>query len=129
MTTLGLSKSDLANLLFPHVDPPVWHRLQQVSKRFNQVGKSKLIRKEEIYPDNEKEIWTELPNGNLHGLYKQWYPDGQLHYCWSYVNGVRNGISRVWYINGQLCCEYNCVNGHIQSYSSWLPDGAILCRG
>lgn len=65
-----INERDFAELLFPHVDNSlVWCRLQCVSTRFNQVGKSKLVIKA-LNKYNDYIIWTELPNGNLHGKYK-----------------------------------------------------------
>lgn len=60
----------LATLIYHHIpDSITWCRLQQVSSRFNQVGKKKLVQKEKSNL-NYKDVWTELPNGLLHGIHR-----------------------------------------------------------
>ena len=89
-----IGETDLAELLFPHIldDLITWVRLSQVSRRFNEVAKKKLIRKERIDGCGRKIIWTEFPTG----LCRTWYPHGQLSSSINYQHGKRHGLFREW---------------------------------
>ena len=86
--TAKISESDLAELLFPHVtDFKTWIALSKVSKKFNEVSKRMLIRKETLNTDGSKAIWTVLPIGLEHGFAQGWYSNGKLRYIQNYNNG------------------------------------------
>jgi antitoxin component YwqK of YwqJK toxin-antitoxin module len=103
-----INESVFAELLFQQIqDPKTWCRLSQVSKRFNKVIKSKLIKKENIDEDGRITIWTELPNGQRHGLLRKWYK----------VSDQTSGS------HGLLEFESHYIQGILQSGKSWYPNG------
>jgi antitoxin component YwqK of YwqJK toxin-antitoxin module len=123
-----ISETDLAELIVPHTltDPVTFHLLAQVSKRFYYVSKKKLIRKKIIDPDGSKGIWTELPNGTLHGLCRGWGKDGQQWYKKNYNQGELHGLSRGWFFDGQICSESNYDQGKLHGLQrSWSADGRL----
>lgn len=121
----NISENDLAELIVPHTlnDPVTFHRLAQVSKRFNHVTKRMLVKKENWI--HFKMLWTELPgSGKKHGLYRCWYSNGQLEYETNYVQGRKHGFSRGWYLDGKKQSEwyYNDNVPHGTCYG-WYRDG------
>lgn len=132
-----ISERDLAELIVPNTinDSVTFHRLAQVSKRFNAVARRLLIKRMVIYPDSKyKEIWTEQPNGQKQGLARKWYlntehpskPRGQLETEFTYLNDRRHGMCREWFLNGQLWGEYNYMNGLFHGLIRvWHPNGKL----
>lgn len=135
-----INERDLAELVVKYTldDPITFHRLAQVSKRFNAETKRHLIRKEEIIGLGKcKRVWTELPNGGqkhglrrawnldsgqllyeenlslnkVNGLCREWHSNGQLKHKYNYLNGVPHGIWQEWYANGEIWFEHNYTYG------------------
>jgi antitoxin component YwqK of YwqJK toxin-antitoxin module len=110
----------------------------KMKKKFSKLVKTEL---EEYYV---------LPNGKIHGEYKNWYEhgklwehafyengerngefkimysDGQLFKHSSYKNGKSNGECKQWHFNGQLSehvfYENDKLNGE---YKEWFPNGKL----
>jgi hypothetical protein len=131
-----ISENDLAELLFPHTlkDPVTFHRLAQVSKRFYDVSKKKLIRKEETayVLIRFKRIWTELPNGIKHGLCRGWYMNYsseaccQLECARTYDQGKLHGLFQGWHPNGQPWYKTNYIQGKRHGlYQEWYTSGKL----
>jgi antitoxin component YwqK of YwqJK toxin-antitoxin module len=107
-----INETTLAELLFPQIqDPKTWCKLAQVSKRFNEVFKRKLIKKERTDFSGAKEVWTELPNGQKHGPAKGLYSSGHLAHIVYYNQGELHGTNRYWYRNGQLIYKLEYKHG------------------
>lgn len=114
-----IGEESFAEILYPQVeDPRVWHRLQQVSKRFNRVGKRLLIKN-----TKDATTWTIMPNGQLHGLYRKWLkisgPDrtwckGGLTLEENYHRGKKHGYTRQWDAAGFLLSEHLFNHGLLQ---------------
>lgn len=123
-----INESTLAELLFPHVmdDPITFHRLAQVSTRFNKVAKSKLIKKVDSCPIF-KTTWTEFQsNGMKHGAYKIEYTNGRIQLRQQFYNGKTHGLYQTWAANGQLICETNYNKGNIHGlYRTWSLTGQL----
>lgn len=110
-----INETVLAELLFPHTlqYPKTFCQLSQVSKRFNEVSKRQLIKKNWINKDGTKEVWTELPNGKKQGLSRGWHENGQLRYEKNYDQGQLYGLYRGWHSNGQLIYKHNYDKGEL----------------
>lgn len=124
-----ISESDLAELIIPHSinDLVTFHRLAQVSKRFNVVSKKLLIRREEIDFNGIKFVWTELPNRLKHGHSRLWHPNGQLTQDYNYINGELQGVCKNWYLNGQLTSEWNYFDNDRHGLcKGWYPNGELI---
>jgi antitoxin component YwqK of YwqJK toxin-antitoxin module len=149
-----INEAVFAQLIFPHTlqDTKTFCQLAQVSKRFHEVSKKYLIKKENIDSTvGFKTVWTELPNGQLHGLCRGWYlvsgqsseARGQLRYEENYHQGHVHGLSRGWWSNGQLEYERNYNQEQFHGLSrGWWSNGQLsyeknynqgqlhgLCRG
>lgn len=123
-----INERTFAELIFTHIlqDPRTFCTLAQVSKRFNEVSKTQLIKKERINEDGTKEVWTELPNGTRHGLFREWYPCGQLKYEKNYNQNQLHGLFREWYENGRLKYEYNYVQNQLHGLCrEWYENGRL----
>jgi antitoxin component YwqK of YwqJK toxin-antitoxin module len=111
-----------ADLIFPHTidDLNTFCKLSQVSKRFHEVSKKYLIKKEN-FCNGSKKVWTELPNGKKHGLFRGWYSNGQLWHELPYQQGQPHGLCRGWYLafsqsseaRGQLAFKTNYNQGQL----------------
>lgn len=133
-----IDERTLAELLFPHVldDPITFHRLTQVSKKFNKVSKTKLRRKELENYFGEKRVWTELPTGGLkHGLSRGWcgkyvhdigYVQGSLIYSHNHHHGELHGTQHGWDNNGKLCYIHNYRHGASHGRQQGWSQGGIL---
>ena len=70
--------------------------------------------------------YSELPNGDKHGLYQEWYSNGQLCMECAYVDGKRNGCYQAWHSNGQLREQCNYVDDmRDRSYQEWHNNGQL----
>jgi antitoxin component YwqK of YwqJK toxin-antitoxin module len=124
-----INEAVFAELIFPHTlqYPKTFCQLSQVSKRFNEVSKRQLVKKERINQDGIKEVWTELPNGKKHGLYREWDSFGQLWYEHNYQHGQLHGLYQRWYSNGQLAYESNYQQGQSHGLCRrWYEDGQLM---
>lgn len=88
-----ISERDFAELLLPHVldDTNTWYKLARVSKRFLEVSRRLLVKKEYKfkYMNNLWHyIWTTLPDGQEHGVYKL-FRNNQLSVKQMFKNGMR----------------------------------------
>ena len=122
-----ISESDLAALILPHAlsDFQTWIALSKVSKKFNEVSKMMLVRKE-IYKDGMKGIWTELPSGQKHGHYREWYPNGQLKYSSNFSYDQIHGQQQGWFMNGQLSYILNIDHGEKHGFQQgWRENGQL----
>ena len=129
--TAKISESDLAELLFPHVtDFKTWIALSKVSKKFNEVSKKKLIKKEEKYEDGYKKIWTILlRTGQKHGFQREWYPSNQLMHESNYYQGKKHGIAKGWFVNGQLSYSCNYYYDQLHGpYLGWFINGQLVSK-
>ena len=74
----------------------------------------------------KKVLETNLINGLINGMYKEWYPNGILKYEGAFINGQRHGIFHSWYPNGKKKNKMNYKNNVLDSVStSYLENGMI----
>jgi antitoxin component YwqK of YwqJK toxin-antitoxin module len=129
-----INERTFADLIFPHTldDLNTFYKLSQVSKRFHEVSKKYLIKKERINQDGTKEVWTELPSGQRHGLSRGWYTNGQLWRESNYNQGQRHGLSQGWYkvtdqsseTLCQIAYKHNYHQGHLHGLAqAWFTNG------
>lgn len=116
-----ISESDFAELIFNHVltDHVTFHRLAQINKKFNEVSKRKLIRKEVTFAawfdDSNRMVWT--GRGNVKKI------------VWTeQANGKKHGLCRTW-VNGKLLKSIHYQDDQLHGhYQSWYPDGTKMCH-
>lgn len=129
-----INETTLAEFILPHTidDHVTFHRLSCVSRRFNQVAKRMLIRREQINYGC-KYIWTELPGsvgGRIHGLYRIFLENGLLHREYTYHQGSRHGRMRGWYAIGgltHLTYEWNYYQGKLHGLQhEWHINGQLV---
>lgn len=129
---LAIGESTLAELIITSVlannDFETFHRLSQVSRRFNRVAKSKLIIKnEENIRGQYKRMWTQLPDGRGHGLYKVWDNHGNLVEFTTYIYGLIHGPHKSWFPGGEQI-SYESYYFRQQKHGlckSWWGDGTL----
>ncbi len=145
VTAVGISESNLAELIFTHInDLVVWCRMIRVSKKFNQVGTelSKVVKRKDTFSlklqngyefirwyHADKCFWTKknLLNGKEHGVCNVWWYSGQLVSEVYKLHGRMNGLRKEWYESGQLQCIQNLRNDKFHGLSAyWSEDGHLL---
>lgn len=117
-----MNERDLASLIIPHTldDPVTFHRLAQVSWRFNEVSKTKLVKKQHTNTDDETEICTALPDGRRHGLSRVWYPNGQLKWSHHFHEGFHHGTCIKYSEHGEIIWD------RIVKYENPLTFGYVI---
>ena len=85
---------------------------QMVTSDSCVVSSSEISLTQKTYSDWKcKQSWFVLPNGLIHGEFKEWSNKGKLiEQCW-FQNGLLEGLYFSWYKNGQMkkMCVY--ING------------------
>lgn len=140
MATIG--ETVFARLIFSQVtDPRTWFQLAQVSKRFNEVSESMLIKMETIQPDWAKIINIYLPShppnrstpwmrGSSIVSRRKKHPmakaAGNLTGVSWYLNGNKHGLCQGWHINGKLHHEGKYKYGNTITYKVWNEWGQLI---
>ena len=81
--------------------------------------------------DMSKNTWkkvleTNIINGLIDGIYKEWYPNGILKYEGTFVNGQRQGLFHSWYPSGKKKNERKYKNNVLDSISvSFFENGMM----
>jgi len=77
----------------------------------------------------KKVLETNLINGLIDGVYKEWYPNGVLKYEGMFVNGQRQGLFHSWYPSGKKKNERKYKDNVLDSVSvSFLENGMMEKR-